>query len=92
MTIGGPGSREAFLANNPLLAAAENLQSTNPAAAAQLIGLQGNLNQTNDHMIKTILAPQGLSFVGSNIYEDESGRQGTLSQTYRDRGDGDLRF
>ena len=92
MTIGGPGSREAFLANNPLLAAAENLQNRNPAAAAQLMGLQSNLNQSNDNMIKTWLAPQGLSFVGGNIYADESGRQGTLSQTYRNRRDGDLEF
>lgn len=92
MTIGGPGARETFLANNPLLAAAENLQSSNPGAAAQLMGLQSALNETSYNTAKNILAPQGLSFVGSNIYEDERGRQGSLSQTYRDPLDGDLRF
>ncbi|WP_107764285.1 hypothetical protein [Nocardioides terrigena] len=92
MTIGGPGSYETFLANNPLLAAAENLRNTNPGAANQLLGLQGSLFQSQSNMAATWLAPQGLSFVSPGLYADDFGRTGSLSQSYRDRRTGDLVF
>ena len=92
MTIGGPGSYESFLANNPLLVAAQNLQATNPGAASQLFGLQSSLFQSQADMNATWLAPQGLSYVSPGLYADDFGRSGSLSQTYRDRRTGDLVF
>lgn len=92
MTIGGPGSYETFLANNPLLAAAENLKNTNPGAANQLFGLQSSLFQSQADMNATWLAPQGLSYVSPGLYADDFGRSGNLGQTYRDPRTGDLVF
>lgn len=78
----GP-STETFLANNPLLAAASNLQSTNPAAAAQLMGLHSGLQGSQDLSIgRDLNSRPGATWVGPGLFEGAGGRIG--SQIYAD--------
>lgn len=79
-------------ANDPLLAMASRLQNSNPGLSAQLLGVSSSVNESQYNGIKNILAPSGLSFVGSGTYEDHFGRSGGLAATYRDPRTGDLRF
>jgi len=84
MTIGGT-SRESFLANNPLLAAAENLRNRNPAAAAQLSGLHTFIQDSNNRTIGmwTNSRP-GATYIGDGLYSG-GGRIG--SNIYRRPGE-----
>ena len=87
-TIGGTPT----YANDPLLAMASQLQHSNPGLSAQLLGVSSGLSESRNDSITNLLAPDGLSFVGSGTYEDEFGRSGGLGSTYRDPRTGDLRF
>lgn len=88
VTVGGTPT----YANDPLLAMASQLQHSNPGLSAQLLGASTTLSDINHNTITNLLAPNGLSFVGSGTYEDEFGRSGGLGATYRDPRTGDLRF
>jgi hypothetical protein len=88
----GPGAvsmpgltTDAFLANNPLLGAANNLQATNPAAAAQLLGLHGLISDSNATMVgvRTNGGP-GASYIGNGLYRGHDGSIGTIANVYRD--------
>jgi hypothetical protein len=87
-TIGGTPT----YAHDPLLAMASQLQHSNPGLSAQLLGVSSGLSESRNNSITNLLAPDGLSFVGSGTYEDEFGRSGGLGQTYRDPRTGELRF
>lgn len=80
-----PGlSTEAFLANNPLLRAAGNLQATNPGAAAQLFGLHGFMSSSSADMIGVWTNSRpGASYVGSGLYRGNDGSIGSISDVYR---------
>jgi hypothetical protein len=70
--------------STPLLDAAQNLQQANPGAAAQLFGLQQSIFDSNNDMIRTTLAPNGLTF-SRGAYVDAGGdRETSLSGAYRD--------
>lgn len=87
-TIGGTPT----YAHDPLLALASQVQNSNPALAAQLLGASSGLSDSRNATISNLVAPDGLSFVSPGTYEDEHGRRGGLGQTYRDPHTGDLRF
>jgi hypothetical protein len=87
-TIGGTPT----YAHDPLLAMASQLQHSNPGLSAQLLGVSTGLSESRNNSLTNLLAPDGLSFVGSGTYEDDFGRQGGLGATYRDPRTGDLRF
>jgi hypothetical protein len=80
-----PGlSTEAFLANNPLLAAANNLQGTNPAAAGQLFGLHGSLSNSNAEMARAWTNSRpGASYIGEGLYKGFDGNVGPITSVYR---------
>lgn len=83
--IVGGVSREQFLANNPLLAAAENLQGRNPAAAAQLMGLQSFISNSNANMVGVWTNSRpGASYIGDGQYKGYDGNIGSISDVYRD--------
>jgi hypothetical protein len=88
VTVGGTPT----YANDPLLAMADQLQHSNPGLSAQLLGASTTLSDINHNTITNLLAPAGLSYVGSGNYEDEFGRGGGLGATYRDPDTGKLRF
>jgi hypothetical protein len=77
-------STDAFLANNPLLGAASNLQATNPAAAAQLMGLHSSLFTSNAEMGSTwINSRPGASYIGDGLYRGNDGNIGSITDVYR---------
>jgi len=82
--VGGT-STASFLANNPLLAAAEHLRERNPAAAAQLSGLHSSLGSRNEHVgsLWNNSRP-GATFIGGGLYQGIDGRIG--SHIYRRPG------
>ena len=88
VTVGGTPT----YANDPLLAMASQLQHSNPGLSAQLLGVSSGLSESRNDTITNLLAPDGLSFVGSGTYEDEYGRSGGHGATYRDPRTGDMRF
>lgn len=85
VAIVGGTSREQFLANNPLLAAAENLQGRNPGAAAQLMGLQSFISNSNANMIGAWTNSRpGASYIGDGMYQGRNGNVGSINDVYRD--------
>jgi hypothetical protein len=77
-----PGlSSAAFAAQNPFIGAA----ILGPFGAGGFgAGPLDFAGAVANRAIANILAPDGLDVVSPGIYEDERGRQGRLSQTYRD--------
>lgn len=78
MTIGPPTWQ-----NDPFLLMASQLQNTNPGLSNQLLGVSGMLSQTNDNIIGTILAPNGLTYE-NGAYVDSGGDRGSMSNVYPD--------
>lgn len=77
-----PGlSSAAFAAQNPFVGAAISGGFGAGGFGAGPLDFAGAVA---NRAIANILAPAGLDVVSPGIYEDESGRQGRLSQTYRD--------
>jgi hypothetical protein len=89
-----PGlSSAAFAAQNPFMGAAILGGGTSVFGAGPWgAGPLDFAGAANNHAIANILAPDGLDAVSPGIYEDERGRQGSLSQTYRNPRTGDLEF
>ena len=63
-----------------------------PRAQSSAARCQHGAERVRHNTITNLLAPDGLSYVGSNTYEDDFGRSGGLGATYRDPRTGDLRF
>lgn len=78
MTIGAPTWE-----NDPLLLMASQLQHTNPGLSNQLLGVSGMLSQSNENMVRTILAPNGLTYQ-NGAYVDSGGDRGSISNVYPD--------
>jgi hypothetical protein len=89
-----PGlSSASFAAQNPFMGAASL------GGGASLFGAGGFgagpldfAGAVANHSIANSLAPAGLDVVSPGIFEDERGRQGRLSQTYRDPRTNRLEF
>ena len=79
-----PGlSSEAFGAQNPFMGAAI-LGAGGFGAGGFGAGPLDFAGAVANHAIANSVAPAGLDAVSPGIFEDERGRQGRLSQTYRD--------
>lgn len=84
VSIVGGTTSEQFRANNPLLAAAENLQGRNPAAAAQLMGVHSFISNSNANMIGAWTNSRpGASYIGDGLYKGYGGNIGSITDVYR---------
>jgi hypothetical protein len=80
MTIGGTPT----YAHDPFLALASQVQHSNPAFAAQLLGVSSGLSESNAEMGRAWTNSRpGASYVGDGLYRGLDGRTGPITSVYR---------